>query len=57
LPIAYISAQLGHKTMAITEDRYARWVGDSTQYRRGPDLAGKVPADLLASLCVGELAP
>jgi hypothetical protein len=50
IPIGYISRQLGHAGTSVTEQRYARWVGDSAEYRQGPNLAGKVPADLLAPL-------
>jgi integrase len=50
IPIGYISRQLGHAGTSVTEQRYARWVGDASAYRQGPDLAGRSPADLLASL-------
>jgi hypothetical protein len=54
IPIGYISRQLGHAGTSVTEARYARWVGDASEYCRGPDLAGKVPADLLAGLQTNE---
>ncbi len=50
IPIGYISRQLGHAGTSVTQQPYARWVGNSAEYRQGPDLSGKVPADLLASL-------
>ncbi len=49
-PIGYISRQLGHAGTSVTEQRHARWVGDSAGYQQGPNLEGKVPADLMASL-------
>lgn len=54
VPIGYISRQLGHKAVSVTEQRYARCVGDELVYRRGPSLAGKEPADLLAGLKAAE---
>ncbi len=50
VPLAYISAQLGHGDAAVTAKHYARWTGGA-EYRdpmlRRP---GEVPADFLARL-------
>jgi len=49
IPIVYISKQLGHSTVAITEKHYAKLIGDD--YRQPPQLSeGEVPSDLVARL-------
>ncbi len=49
IPLAFVSAQLGHAQATTTTRHYARWVGGS-EYRRPPELTeGMVPADLLAA--------
>ncbi len=46
----YISSQLGHDSVGVTEKHYAKWIGDD-DYREPMRLEeGEVPADLLARL-------
>ncbi len=48
--IGYISAQLGHSSVAVTADHYARWCGGAV-YREPLQIQpGEVPADLLSRL-------
>lgn len=50
VPLAYVSAQLGHAESSVTERHYARWI-DRDGYRRPMEVyPGEVPADLLARL-------
>ena len=52
VPLAYVSAQLGHAESSVTERHYARWI-DRDGYRRPLEVRpGEVPADLLARLKV-----
>jgi integrase len=49
IPLAYVSAQLGHADVAVTAKHYAKWT--SASYVQPPALAAdEVPADLLARL-------
>lgn len=49
IPLKWISRQLGHSTTALTERRYARWIGDG-EYREPERLRpGELPPDLLSS--------
>ncbi|TMA22886.1 MAG: site-specific integrase [Deltaproteobacteria bacterium] len=52
IPIQYVSRQLGHSSIGITEKHYAEYLGrggDGSQYVEPPKLErGEVPADLLA---------
>jgi integrase len=50
ISIQYISHQLGHASLSVTEKHYAKWIGDD-DYREPMRLEeGEVPADLLARL-------
>ncbi|MBW2691491.1 MAG: tyrosine-type recombinase/integrase [Deltaproteobacteria bacterium] len=50
VPLAFLSAQLGHADIGLTARHYARWCG-SAEYRT-PLIPGahEVPADLLARI-------
>ena len=51
IPIQYIARQLGHAKIGVTEDHYAKWLGEDDLYVHPPSLEeGEVPADLLARL-------
>jgi len=50
ITLQYISGQLGHESVGVTEKHYAKWIGDD-DYREPMRLEeGEVPADLLARL-------
>ena len=52
VPLAYVSAQLGHSNVGVTAQHYARWAGGEA-YRKPLDVdvaGGELPADLLARL-------
>ena len=53
VPIQYLSRQLGHAGIAVTQAHYARWLGDDYRdpLRRRP---GEFPADFLARLRAEE---
>jgi integrase len=46
--LGYVSAQLGHATVAVTASHYARWCAGDVYREPMALLAGEVPADLLA---------
>ncbi len=49
IPLAYVSAQLGHSDVGVTARHYARWV--SADYQEPPRLErGDLPCDLLAKI-------
>lgn len=49
MPLAWVSRQLGHASIATTARHYARWVGDDLA--APPSLGhGEVPTDLLARI-------
>ena len=49
MPLAWVSRQLGHESIATTAKYYAKWVGDDL--KAPPALAeDEVPTDLLARL-------
>ena len=52
VPLLYVSRQLGHSSIAVTEKHYAKWIpGGGDLYVHPPVLdAGDVPADLLTRL-------
>ncbi len=51
IPLAFVSKQLGHQSMQLTERHYARYMPDGDEYQAPEPLArGEVPADLLARL-------
>jgi len=57
-PLGYVSKQLGHKSMQLTERHYARWIPDGDVYEPRVRLApGDVPADVLAQLEIGNRCP
>ena len=50
ITLQYISGQLGHESVGVTEKHYAKWIGDD-DYREPMRLDdGEIPADLLARL-------
>jgi hypothetical protein len=50
ITLQYISGQLRHESVGVTEKHYAKWIGDD-DYREPMRLEeGEVPADLLARL-------
>lgn len=56
--LAYVSKQLGHGSVAVTERHYAKWIPDDADYvepaRFGPD---ELPADLFARFEVPRRVP
>jgi integrase len=55
ITLAYVSKQLGHQSMQLTERHYACWIPDGDEYRAPLELEpGEVPADLLARLTGGS---
>ena len=55
-PLAYVSKQLGHSTVAITARHYARWCGGD-DYRDPVRLdQDELPADVLGKLA-GKVPP
>jgi hypothetical protein len=47
ITLQYISGQLGHESVGVTEKHYVKWIGDD-DYREPMRLEkGEVPADLL----------
>jgi hypothetical protein len=51
IPLAFVSKQLGHQSMQLTERHYAHYMPDGDEYQAPESLArGEVPADLLARL-------
>jgi integrase len=58
IQLAYVSKQLGHQSMQLTERHYARWIPDGDEYQAPLALKpGEVPADLLARLTEGPRRP
>jgi hypothetical protein len=55
--LGYVSLQLGHSTVAVTAQHYARWVGED-EYRDPVHLEpDELPADVLAKLAVPTIVP
>jgi hypothetical protein len=50
ITLQYISGQLGHESVGVTEKHYAKWIGDDDYREPMPLESGEVPADLLAHL-------
>jgi len=47
IPLKWISNQLGHGSVAVSERHYARWM-DEDEYRNPWQVRGQVPQDLFA---------
>ena len=53
MPLAWLSRQLGHESVATTAKHYAKWVGDD--FLAPPKLGAEdVPTDLLARLSAAD---
>ncbi len=50
ITLQYISGQLGHESVGVTEKHYAKWIGDDDYREPMPLEDGEVPADLLSRL-------
>ena len=51
IPLQYVSRQLGHSSVVVTEKHYAQWIPEDDFYVEPVRLKpGEVPADLLARL-------
>ncbi len=59
VPLLYVSRQLGHSSIAVTEKHYAKWIpGGGDLYVHPPMLdPGDVPADLLTRLPESHQSP
>jgi len=59
VPLLYVSRQLGHSSIAVTEKHYAKWIpGGGDLYVHPPALdPGDVPADLLVRLPQSPQSP
>ena len=50
IPLAYVSKQLGHASVAVTSEHYAKWASGDEYVQPPALLPGELPCDLLARL-------